>query len=61
MLKLRITYQNDKPHELQEALNIIEQQFDIVSRSREYKGRGLSKYNNVYLDVEINQKRSKEK
>ena len=37
MLKIRITYNYERPEELEEA----------------YKNRGKSKYSSIYLDVEI--------
>ena len=37
MLKIRITYNYERPEELEEA----------------YKSRGKSKYSSIYLDVEI--------
>lgn len=52
MLKIRITFSQDSPEELQEVLAMIEQNFNVLSQSQEYKGRGKSKYSNIYLDVE---------
>lgn len=52
MVKVRLTYVADSEEE-QEILKVLEEQFNVVSVSREYKGRGASKYNNIYIDVEI--------
>lgn len=54
MLKVRITFVDDERgnQELQQALDKIEKDFDVISTSEVYKGRGKSKYSNVYLDLE---------
>lgn len=50
MLKFRITYA-DKT-ELDKALKKLETEFNILSISKPYKGRGKSQYSNIYLDIE---------
>lgn len=50
MLKIRITYADKS--ELDKAIKKLEKEFNVLSISKEYKGRGNSKYSNVYLDVE---------
>ena len=52
MLKIRITYADQK--ELDEAIEKLEKEFNVLSISKSYRGRGKSKYSNVYLDVENN-------
>lgn len=52
MLKIRITYSREDERELERALKKIEKEFNVLSKSKPYRGRGESKYNNVYLDVE---------
>lgn len=52
MLKIRITYNRDNKEELDRAIDKLEKDFDILNKSRVYEGRGESKYNNIYLDVE---------
>lgn len=52
MLKIRITYNRENEKELDKAIEKLEKEFNILNKSRIYKGRGESKYNNVYLDVE---------
>lgn len=52
MLKIRITYSREDEKELERALKKIEKEFNVLSKSRAYRGRGESKYNNVYIDVE---------
>lgn len=53
MLKLRITYNRNNKDELEKAIDLIKKEYDIVNRSKEYKGRGESLYNNVYVDIEL--------
>ena len=38
--------------EVENAKEVIKENFTIVNQSRVYKGRGTSMYSNVYLDVE---------
>lgn len=52
MLKVRITYNKEDEKELKKAIEKLEKEFEILNKSRVYRGRGESKYNNVYLDVE---------
>lgn len=52
MLKIRITYNRDNKEELDKAIEKLEKEFEILNKSRIYEGRGQTKYNNVYLDVE---------
>lgn len=52
MLKIRITYNRENEKELDKAIEKLEKEFNILNKSRIYKGRGESKYNNIYLDVE---------
>ena len=53
MLKIRITYNRERPEEIEKAIKELEKNFDIISQSQSYKGRGKSKYSSIYLDVEI--------
>lgn len=50
MLKFRISYSDEK--ELGKALEKLETEFNVLSISKPYRGRGKSKYSNVYLDIE---------
>ena len=52
MLKIRITYSIEDEKELEKALEKIEKEFNVLSKSKSYRGRGESKYNNIYVDVE---------
>lgn len=52
MLKIRITYNKDNKKELDKAIEKLEKEFNILNKSRIYEGRGQTKYNNIYLDVE---------
>lgn len=50
MLKIRITFTDQS--ELNNAIKKLQKEFNILLISKVYKGRGSSKYSNVYLDVE---------
>lgn len=56
MLKLRITLvDNEKGQEqLEDFLELLKdnKMFECISKSRLYKGRGESKYSNIYLDID---------
>lgn len=52
MLKIRITYRNDNPKELESILSFLNQEYRILDKSKPYKGRNQSAYANIYLDVE---------
>ena len=54
MLKIRITFVDDAKgnKEVENAKEVIKENFTIVNQSRVYKGRGTSMYSNVYVDVE---------
>jgi hypothetical protein len=52
VLKIRITYNKDNKKELDKAIEKLEKEFNILNKSRIYEGRGQTKYNNIYLDVE---------
>ena len=55
MLKIRMTFVDDEEGniELKEAIDKLSKEFDIVNQSDVYKGRGKSKYSNIYIDVKI--------
>lgn len=57
MLKFRITYSSEK--ELQKSIEKLEAEFNVLSISKPYKGRGKSKYSNVYLDIEVKEDEQK--
>lgn len=52
MLKIRITFNQDNPDEMETALKILREHFEILNESKIYVSRGKSKYNNIYLDIE---------
>lgn len=52
MLKIRITYDQEKTTELEEFIKILDTQYRILNQSAPYKGRGRSVYSNVYVDIE---------
>lgn len=49
MIKIRLTYSDDEEKNI--AMEKIKENFEILNISREYKGRGNSRYSNVYIDV----------
>lgn len=53
MLKIRITFVNDLEgeKELDNALINIKKNFEVINKSKVYKGRGASNYSNIYIDV----------
>lgn len=55
MLKIRLTFVDDKEGitSLGRFVSELEDSFVIISKSRVYKGRGGSKYSNIYFDVEF--------
>ena len=54
MIKIRLTFVDDEDgnFELDHAMRKLEHNFEIISVSKVYKGRGDSKYSNIYIDVE---------
>lgn len=52
MVKVRLTYVADSGEELQ-VLETLRENFKVLNVSDEYKGRGKSKYNNIYVDLEV--------
>ena len=51
MVKVRLTYVANSDEE-QAVLEVLKKEFNVVNVSREYKGRGTSQYNNIYVDLE---------
>ena len=53
MIKCRLTFTHDKYGivELNNTIDKIKKDFNILNISKIYKGRGNSKYSNVYLDI----------
>lgn len=53
MMKIRLTFVDTEEgnSELGNALNKISDIFTVIQTSKVYKGRGNSKYSNIYLDV----------
>ena len=52
MVKIRLTYVKNSDEE-KKVLKVLKEQFEIISISREYEGRGTSKYCNLYIHVEV--------
>lgn len=55
MVKVRLTYVAGSQEE-QAVLDVLKEQFNVVNVSKEYAGRGGSKYNNIYVDLETKEK-----
>ncbi len=54
MLKVRLTFEDIKDGsniEIERFLKFIESEYVILNQSKVYKGRGNSKYSNLYLDI----------
>lgn len=53
MLKVRVTFVDDLEgrKEKDDFIDDIKKQYSIVNESKVYKGRGSSKYSNIYLDL----------
>ena len=51
---MRLTFIDTKEGnvELDNALNKISKGFTVIQTSKIYKGRGTSKYSNIYLEVD---------
>lgn len=54
MLKIRITFVDDENgrKELEVAKDKLAKEFNILSESKIYQGRGNSQYSNIYIDLE---------
>lgn len=54
MIKIRLTFSNNEKGviEYAKALDNIKENFKVLNISKIYKGRGESKFSNVYIDVE---------
>lgn len=53
LVKIRITFVDNVEgrKELSDSIENIEKSFDIINKSKIYKGRGTSLYSNIYLDA----------
>lgn len=51
MIKIRLTYANDKEKDI--AIEKIKENFEVLNISREYKGRGGSQYSNIPIFILI--------
>ena len=53
MIKCRLTFTHDEEGiaELNNTIDIIKMDFNVLNISKVYKGRGDSKYSNVYIDI----------
>ena len=39
--------------ELAETIKILNDNYIVLNQSKVYKGRGTTKYSNIYLDIEL--------
>lgn len=54
MLKIRVTFvdgDNKSINDINKILSALEKDFQILNQSKVYKGRGTSKYSNIYIDI----------
>lgn len=55
MLKIRVTFEDDSFDEVEKFIRDIEQQgYIILNKSKIYKGRMSSCYDNIYIDIKKN-------
>lgn len=54
MIKIRLTFidTSEGKKEFFKVIKNIEKDFNIIHKSKVYKGRGNSQYSNIYLDME---------
>lgn len=54
MLKVRVTFVDTEEgrEELKNIEKNLNKDYEILNKSKIYKGRGESKYSNVYFDIE---------
>lgn len=52
MVKVRLTFEQGSNEE-QLVLWALEEKFKVLNVSKEYKGRGNSKFSNVYVDLDV--------
>ena len=60
MIKCRLTFTHDEEGiaELNNTIDIIKMDFNVLKISKIYKGRGDSKYSNVYIDIMQKEKKN---
>ena len=39
-------------HDIEKVLSVLEKDFQILNQSKVYKGRGTSRYSNIYIDID---------
>lgn len=59
MIKVRLTFVDAREgySELTGAIKILNDNCIVLNRSKVYKGRGATKYSNIYLDIELKEKK----
>ena len=50
LIKVRLTYVKGSIDKLNEC-------FEVINISKVYQGRGSSKFDNIYIDLEVNEKK----
>lgn len=55
MLKIRVTFVDEDSksiNDIEKVLSVLEKDFQILNQSKVYKGRGTSRYSNIYIDID---------
>ena len=55
MLKIRATFvdgDSESIDDINKILSTLEKEFQILNQSKVYKGKGSSKYSNIYIDID---------
>lgn len=54
MLKVRVTFVDNEEgrEELKNIEKNLNKDYEIISKSKIYKGRGETQYSNIYFDIE---------
>lgn len=55
MIKIRLTFVDTREgrSELAGAIKILNDNYIVLNQSKVCKGRGATKYSNIYLDIEL--------
>lgn len=59
MIKVRLTFVDTREgrSELAGAIKILNDNYIVLNQSKVYKGLGTTKYSNIYLDIELKEKK----
>lgn len=56
LIKVRLTYVRGSEEE-QVLIDKLNECFEVINISKVYQGRGSSKFDNIYIDLEVNEKK----